>query len=158
MSNGESVENEQTNDQPKLIIEPETKPINPGKGILVPHDRSLKQPVIAFCSNPECAENGKEFNFITEHDRFCCPKCKNDQPPGVGLLVLIHVLMRDNQGPVTGAKGLKYKIACDSKRAYLATATNLEGATGDPTCANCPDCLKKVTEMQGFRLFAKAPT
>lgn len=128
-------------------------------GILIPRDRTKRQPARGYCYNPECREDSDQdrFEFDVEHDRFCCPKCGNDRPPGVGLLVLTHLMIRDPSGPIHGDMGQNYMLACDQKRAYLATVTNLEAATGDPAYCNCPGCLKvaeerKLTTPQGLAL------
>lgn len=77
----------------------------------------------------------------------------------VGLLVLTHLLIRDPNGPIKGHLG-RFKLACNTKRAYLATITNLEAATGDPSIANCPGCLAAAQKLgiknpQGSDLLAK---
>ena len=78
----------------------------------------------------------------------------------VGLLVLIHLLIRDQRGPIMGSEGVRYRFACDSGRVVLATPTNLEAATGDPSAANCPGCLKakhdeKIDRIQGAKLVPR---
>jgi hypothetical protein len=81
------------------------------------------------------------FNLMNPYKEKVCPKCGSSDPLTVGLLVLTHLLVRDNHGPIRGAAGLRWKFACDPKRAVLATETNLEAATGVPSVANCPGCL-----------------
>ena len=107
----------------------------------VPEDRTVMQPAAGFCRNPECRENGKEFEFVVENDHFACPKCGADRSPMIGLLVLTHLLVRDNAGPINGAGGLRWALACAQDRAYLATVTNKEAATDNVKIANCPGCL-----------------
>ena len=131
-------------------------------GITIPRDRTTRQPARGFCFNPECLEDSDNdrFEFDVEHDKFCCPKCGNNRPPGVGLLVLTHLLIRDNKGPIHGDMGLSYRLACHKDRAYLATVTNMEAATGDPEFCNCAGCLKVAEEMkltmpQGIALTPK---
>ena len=133
-------------------------------GILIPRDRTTRQQARGYCLNPECREDSDQyrFEFDVEHDKFCCPKCGNDRPPGVGLLVLTHLLIRDRKGPIHGDMGQSYRLACHKDRAYLATVSNLEAATGDPQFCNCPGCLKVATEMkltipQGVELVQKKP-
>ena len=65
----------------------------------------------------------------------------------VGALVLTHLLLPDPKGPVNGSGGLRYRMACDSARAYLATTTNMEAATDDRAIANCPGCLQAADKL-----------
>lgn len=115
-------------------------------GIKVPGDRTINQPAEGFCRNPECAENGKEFHFAVENDLFCCPKCGADRAPMVGLLVLTHLLVPHEKGPILGRNG-RWVLACDDARAYLATATNQEAATDNAKIANCPGCIAKAQAL-----------
>ena len=152
-------ETNQSEGQVIEIVPPVVQTARDGKGIMIPRDRSTRQPVLAYCRNPECRENGNEFEFLTENDRFCCPKCGADEPRFVGIKTLIHFLIPDRDGPISGS-GSNYFIACDTRRAYMATFTNLEQCTGDPACANCPDCLaeavrRKINIPQGEWIFAK---
>lgn len=131
-------------------------------GIVVPHDRTLKQPTRGFCRNPKCREqSNREFQFTVEHDRFECPKCGANSEPMIGVLTLTHLLLPDRGGPVIGKGGVRYKIACDETRAYLATATNNEAVTDNPAIANCPGCLEIAKSLgllhgQGVLLVEKA--
>ncbi len=116
-------------------------------GICLPADRTTRTQPRGYCLNPQCREvSESRFEFDVDHDRFACPKCGNNQSPGVGLLVLTHLLVQDNSGPILGAVG-RFRLACHQQRAYLATATNLEAATGEPTIANCPDCLASAQRL-----------
>lgn len=113
-------------------------------GIAIPHDRTTKQQVMGYCLNPECKPNpqtNQYFTFEVEHDRFACPKCGAYKQPYVGVQVLTHWLVQDPKGPIEGDGGLRWRIACDNDRAYLATFTNLEAATRAVEVANCPGCL-----------------
>ena len=128
-------------------------------GILIPNDRTTKQQPRGYCVNPDCLEvsDATRFEFDVNNNRFCCPKCGNDRSPGVGLLVLTHLLIRDSKGPIIGDMGLRYRLACHADRAYLATVTNLEAATGDVGVCNCPGCLqvaaeRNLTTRQGVEL------
>lgn len=130
--------------------------------IAIPEDRTHKQPVRAFCCNPQCldASNQGRFEFDTEHSPIVCPKCGANEAPYVGLLALVHFLHRAENGPVTGAGGLRYQIGCDQKRAYLATLTNQEAMSGELRMVNCPGCLKAAQEkgfdkQQGMVLIAQ---
>lgn len=118
--------------------------------VSIPHDRTQKQPVRAICRNPECLENSDDphFEFTAEHAQIVCPKCGADRSPMIGVLALVHFLTRDKKGPIVGYGGLRYKFACDEKRAYLATATNQEAATGDIRSVNCPGCLKAAADQE----------
>ena len=117
-------------------------------GIVMPQDRVVKQPAEGFCRNPECRERSdQEYRFRVEHDRFSCPKCGANSPPMVGVMVLTHLLVRHSEGHVLGSGGLRYRIACDSRRAYLATVTNQEAATDDPGVVNCPGCLAAAESL-----------
>lgn len=114
-----------------------------------PADRTCKQPVRAYCANPQCwemAERGR-FEFEVEHGEVTCPKCGANEPPMIGLLVLVHLLLPDPRGPINGAGGIRYRIACDEHRAYLATTTNKEAATGAVEAANCGQCLKVASKL-----------
>lgn len=128
-------------------------------GIAVPQDRDLRQPVTGFCRNPQCRDqSNREFHFRVEHDLFACPKCGADSAPMVGLLVLTHMLIPDREGPVIGKGGVRYRIGCDSKRAYLATASNQEAVTDNVRIANCPGCQAEaeklgLNKMGGRRLI-----
>lgn len=131
-------------------------------GIVIPSDRTTAQQPMGYCLNPACRERSEDsrFEFAVDHDRFCCPKCGSHDAPGVGLLVLTHLLIRDPHGPIKGELG-RFKVACDTRRAYLATFTNLEAATADPSIANCPGCLAAAEKSgirtpQGAALLAKS--
>ncbi len=130
-------------------------------GIRIPHDRSIKQPNLACCQNPACRERSDQvFTFPVEHDHFACPKCGADQEPMVCLLVMIHGLIPRKDGPILGSFGRRYQIACDNNRAYLATATNMEAVTVDPSVVNCPGCLaelekQRVRQQTGFVTILK---
>ena len=130
-------------------------------GIVIPSDRTTRQPARGYCLNPECLEDStaSRFEFDVEDDRFCCPKCGGREKPMVGLLVLTHLLVRSPEGPIRGATG-RFKLACHHSRAYLATITNMEAATGDPRIANCPGCMEAARKLgikipSGMELLAK---
>lgn len=120
-------------------------------GIAMPKDRTVKQPATGFCRNKHCRIDGKEFQFPVEHDRFACPKCGADSKPMVGVLVLTHLLLPHEQGPLKGRSG-RWVIACDDQRAYLATATNQEAATDNAEVANCPGCLAKAIALGAVKV------
>ena len=132
-------------------------------GIAIPHDRTDQQPLRGYCLNPACLEDSADqrFEFDVEHDRFACPKCGGQDAPMVGLLVIIHLLIRDAKGPIKGQMA-RFRVACNTKRAYLATLTNMEAATGDPSIANCPGCRAEAKRLgidrqrQGTHLLAPA--
>lgn len=115
---------------------------------MVPRDRSSKQQPRGYCFNPACREKSEDgrYEFNVTGDKIRCDKCGSDSPVLVGLLVLIHLLILDRDGPILGSGGLRYKFACDHKRSHLATPTNMEAATGDVTAANCPGCLKALRD------------
>jgi hypothetical protein len=119
-------------------------------GIVIPGDRSVKQQSFGVCMNIACREKSTDERFIfpVDHDHFCCPKCGADKPPVAGLLAMIHFLIPDRKGPIEGAGGLRYRLACDDMRSYLATATNQEAATGELAAANCVGCLVKAAELK----------
>ncbi len=110
---------------------------------LVLEGQTLKQPVVWRCRNPECKEisTARYYEFEGEYPE--CPKCKCG-PPTVSKRALIHLLIRDNKGPIVGEFGLRWKMACDHKRVTLATEDNGEAASGDSSAINCPTCLSKV--------------
>lgn len=114
----------------------------------VPNDRTIKQPAAGFCRNPECREKSdEEFQFVVEHDHFACPKCGANSLPMVGVLVLTHLMIRNEAGPIVGHGGLRWALGCDQVRAYLATTTNQEAATDNPKLANCPGCLDRAASL-----------
>ena len=116
-------------------------------GIFLPHDRSVKQPALGYCSRPECRnEDNTEFRFEVEHDHMACPKCGCDTYPTVGPLVLIHWIIPKEGGPITNGQGQTFALACSTKRAYLATADNKEAATDQPQQVTCQGCLKAATK------------
>jgi hypothetical protein len=127
--------------------------------ISVPHDRTTAQPVTGFCLNRECCSNADgepidRFTWEVTSGEIACPKCGANESPLVGLLTLVHMLLRDNNGPIKGVGGLRYRLACDAKRRTLATTTNLEAATGDLRACNCTGCLafcadKNITKNTG---------
>ncbi len=115
----------------------------------MPNDRSTKQPAKGFCRNPRCREAGKveDFTFPIEHAHVACPKCGTNTSPMVGIFVLIHMLIPVEDGPLGGAGGVRYALACDEQRAYMATTTNLEAASGDIECVNCPGCVANAATL-----------
>lgn len=126
--------------------------------VIIPADRTDKQPAKAFCRNPECiadaisreeAEIGaKRFEFAVEHERVSCPKCGATEAPMIGMLSLVHFLHRNPKGLIAGMGGLRYQLACDEKRFTLATLTNDEAATDQLIAVNCPGCLKAAAEKK----------
>lgn len=134
-------------------------------GIIIPNDRTIKQQPRGYCLNPACRESSlaDRFEFDVDNDHFACPKCGADGPPIAGLLVLTHFLIQDRRGPIIGGGNIHYRFACDSVRAYLATETNQEAASGELTAVNCRGCLEavareKIRSTQGQACFAKAGT
>lgn len=127
-------------------------------GIAIPRDRTIKQQSKGYCLNPDCRPEGaRRFEYPVNNDLFACPKCGANAPPTVGLLVMTHMLIADAQGPIQGAHGKRYRIACASSRAYLATVTNQEAAVGEPALVDCIGCLAemerlKLNTIQGFKL------
>lgn len=120
----------------------------------MPKDRSTKHPARGFCRNPECQVEGQReelFTFPIEHAHVACPKCGATLAPMVGVYTLTHLLIQVKGGPLRGAGGLQYALACDDKRAYLATHTNLEAASGDVNVVNCPICLENARKL-GIKL------
>jgi hypothetical protein len=131
-------------------------------GIDIPHDRTQHQMPKGYCLNPECLESSTDsrYEFDVDQDKFSCPKCGSDSPLMVGLLVLIHFLVRDQRGPVHGSEGARYRFACDPRRSHLATPTNLEAASADLKAVNCEGCLKAAHEqnlahVQGWKLVPR---
>ena len=122
-------------------------------GIIIPGDRTTKQRARGYCMNPQCldASTDQQFEFDVEDDLFACPKCGANTSPMVGLLVLTHLLIPDPKGKIVGAGGIPYMLACDDTRAYLATCTNQEAATGEPSAVNCPGCLAKMPKGAGWK-------
>lgn len=115
--------------------------------IEVPHDRTSKQPITGYCLNLECMEDGKRFEFPCNHADVACPKCGAQDAPMIGVLALTHFMVLDNKvGLIRGSHG-RYRLACDPKRAYLATPTNNEAATDQLPFVNCPGCLTVAKEQ-----------
>ena len=125
-------------------------------GIIVPQDRTTSQKLRGYCFNPKCLVKGERFEFDSEQDLFACPKCGANTPPMVGLLTLIHLLVPDKNGGIEGGDGQCYKIACDTTRAYIATATNLEAGSGEVSAVNCPGCLATKEAKGTQRVFGQA--
>ena len=124
--------------------------------VLIPEDRTLKTPSRGFCRNPECQEPGtSRFEFTVEHAEIECPKCKANRSPMIGLLSLTHLLVLDPQGMVEGELGKRYKIACDTTRAYLATLTNAEAATDNIDVYNCPGCAQYIQNNLNQKTLAQ---
>lgn len=108
---------------------------------LIHTEQTTKQPTVFRCPNPECNESPlTQSYFDFESDQPVCPKC-GVGPPHVQKRSLIHLLVRDPRGQIEGQYGLRYRLACDVRRDYLATKLNGEAATGDPMAINCPGCL-----------------
>lgn len=102
-------------------------------------NRTDKQPLVWFCSNPRCSEGGQIFTF--ESDQPKCPKCSCEGPPVIQLRALVHLIIPAKDGKIKGKYG-QYKIACDPKRAYITTGTENEGGSDNINSVNCPGCLK----------------
>ena len=132
--------------------------------VQIPADRTQKQPVTCFCRNPECLEKSTDshYQWQTDQTPVVCPKCGACLAPMVGVISLVHFLIRDKQGPIVGHGGLRYAFACSQTRAHLATYTNDEAATGELHAVNCPGCLLAAAErglsLQGFAVYAKPNT
>lgn len=127
-------------------------------GVAVPSDRTQMQPVRCFCRNQECYSPPQErFEFEIEHGDVVCPKCGANQSPMVGTLAIVHFMVRDNMGPLSGCGGLRYRLACEPNRHYIATNTNQEAGTGDLHVVSCIRCLavareQKLSASQGSRI------
>jgi|GEM_PF-3289336 hypothetical protein len=121
-----------------------------GQKIIIPNDRTQKQPVMAFCRNPECLDSSdqKRFEFPVEHAQVACPKCGATEAPYIGLMSLIHFMQRNPAGKILGQGGLRYQLACSAERPYMATLTNDEAATDQLVAVNCPGCLKAAHEKK----------
>ncbi len=89
-----------------------------------------------------------KYRFEVHHARVECPKCGANQAPMIGLLVLTHLMIRDEKGPILCKKG-RYRLACNGNkdRKHLATRTNLEAATDQYEVANCPGCLAEAEKL-----------
>tara|TARA_R110000803_G_scaffold192716_1_gene255609 strand:+ start:210 stop:644 length:435 start_codon:yes stop_codon:yes gene_type:complete len=126
--------------------------------ISIPADRTVKQPSQGFCRNPACVESGRRYTFEIENNHAACPKCGADRAPFVGLLVLTHLLIQDKDGPIDGDSGLRYLIACDTTRAYLATVTNKEAATDNESLYNCQGCAEAFLRHKNNRTLVSETT
>lgn len=120
--------------------------------VLIPNDRTQKQPVKAFCRNVECLEASNrrrfEFDVNPDHGEVTCPKCGATEAPMIGVLSLVHFLHRNPKGPIVGMGGIRYQLSCSDSRGYLATLTNDEAATDQLQAVNCPGCLKAAAEKK----------
>lgn len=98
--------------------------------------------------NIECiiANGHKRFEFETEGD-VKCPRCGATEAPMIQLLALVHFMVRDPKGPIAGHCS-RWRLACDPKRAHLATETNNEAASDQLIAVNCPGCLKVAKEQK----------
>lgn len=128
--------------------------------IIIPRDRTTKQQPVGFCLNPECFDSSDQqrFEFRAEHSPVTCPKCGANQSPMVGLLALVHHVIKTPQGKIVGMGGLRYGLACDPGRSFIATITNNEHGSGDIQAVNCPGCLaayerNKPTAVNGQSLI-----
>ena len=116
------------------------------KGTVVeaPRGRTQRQPLQAYCLTPECIEGSDGRYTFTVENEICCPKCGRNEWPHVGILTLVHWVRPSAQGPLKTSDGGRAEIACDPKRQYIATASNLEAGTNYPPAVNCPQCLKEL--------------
>jgi len=115
-------------------------------------ERTTKQPLHWRCINPECVENREWFEWTGDDAE--CPKCKQ-VPPGIVLLALIHLLVKDPEGKIQG-QFARYRIACDPGKDYIATPGNNEAGTNNPNVANCPGCLKAVGHSVSTDLIGRS--
>ena len=119
-------------------LEAEKERIRSNMGSILVH--TSKQPVVWLCPNPECRDSpGEMFSFV--RDEAKCPKCSIG-PPAVTKQVLIHYIIRKNDGLLLGQHGLRYAMACDYLRQEIATVNNGEAGSGDFTAVNCPGCMQ----------------
>lgn len=69
-----------------------------------------------------------------------CPDCQDESR--VSEVALVHLLVRDATGPVTGFQSkTRWRILCGSKDRDAIK-------TGEPSVANCDDCLKAFNARQ----------
>lgn len=116
--------------------------------VQVPYDRTIKQPVRCFCLNPECIDAGNDrYEFTIQHADVVCPKCGANQVPVVGVLAIVHFIMRDRHGALMGHGGLRYRLACEPRRTFIATHTNLEAGSGELSAVSCVRCLAIAKEQ-----------
>ena len=123
---------------PDSIVRPPTAPTPPQHP-----DRTQSQPMVWQCSNVGCSEVKGVFGFDFISDQPKCPKCGAGQTdsPGVVLRSLIHLLVPDKNGPISGQYS-RWRMLCSPKRDTLATPTNYEAATDNIFAVNCEGCLK----------------
>lgn len=116
--------------------------------VVMPRDRTNKQPARGFCRNPQCREEAQaDFTFEIRHAHVACPKCGANRSPMVGVFVITHLLLPVKGGPLRGSDGRSYALVCDDKRAYTATHSNLEAASGDIEVVNCPQCVDNAKKL-----------
>lgn len=127
----------------KIILPEEVGAVMPQAVAGLTHtQQTSKQPVIMNCPNPECRDPRypmQLFSFVS--DDPVCPKC-GIGTPAVQKRSLIHLIVRDKDGPLVGYMGMRYRILCDPKRELMATARNGEALTPMPQLINCPGCIK----------------
>lgn len=128
--------------EPEIIPEGRRAPVVFRRGPQVLGGQSTKYPVFWLCMNPDCREHERGA-FVFRSDYPECPKCGCGAPT-VQKRALVHLLLRNNKGPIVGDLGLRWELACDTKRDYLATIDNGEACTGDSRHVNCQACLKRV--------------
>lgn len=116
--------------------------------VVMPADRSTKNPATGFCRNPKCQEQlGELFRFPIEHAHVSCPKCGANRTPMVGVFALVHLVLPLEGGKIRGAGGISLSLACDPDRDYLATRTNNEAASDDIEAVNCPQCIANAKKL-----------
>jgi hypothetical protein len=106
-------------------------------GIIIPSDRCNHQMPRGYCLNPDCRESSTDsrYEFDVEDDKFSCPKCGSDSPVMVGLLVLIHFMIRDQKkGFVIGLVAILDAPIWQRKRIWKRPAAISEPSTVRAAC------------------------
>ena len=101
------------------------------------------------CYNLACqADPHVPLGFEFWSDTGECPKCYT-RPPITIELEIVHLLVRDNNGPILGSSPefKRWAVACQRSRPYLSTPAERFPATPVVEAVNCPLCLK-ATEIE----------
>lgn len=116
--------------------------------------------ILLRCTREHAKEGepiGHPHEFISEGQPIVCPECGNNQ---VGYtivpLVRIHLLVKDDKGPIVGSKG-RYLVACDPSKKALEDPS-IEAWSESHLATTCPGCkstkaYKKLQAAHDLKLF-----
>ena len=107
--------------------------------------RTGRQPLRWRCKNPACIEDDKKFEF--DGDYPTCPKCGASGFPYVVLLTLVHMLVPDPNGKISGQHG-RLRMLCDDSRGFVTDGKNNEAGTGVVGATTCPGCRAEIKRLK----------